>query len=762
MTERKIYPFIIAIVCVSLFVFPLQAKKNQQAEREAMYEKYLIFPSHVKGGTVTPHWMSDGRCFWYAEGAPANTVIYKVDPEANTKRLLFDVGRLRKALSTLLGHDPPHKGLPFTDFSFTGENTVQFSVEKKLFECQLDNYDVKLVPPTTPEEKARLAPKRFFREGHLMPRIMSGIDVLSPDRSRFAAIKEYNLWLRSTSDGRLEQITSCGAQGFEWDVEGRLWKPWSPDGNKIAAFKYDYRKVFKAPVVHRLKTNEEVVWTYVVKSGGPLRRAELYIVDAPSKEKVRVDVGDETDFYFTIVGWLPDGSELVFARFDRPFKKVALMAADPKTGATRIILEESQPTFIRIQHSVVYYNRVGCTLLDDGRRFIWMSERDGWNHLYLYDLKGKMIRQLTKGSYPVLDVITVDEKEGWIYFTAHAEERVYDTHLYRVNFEGQGFERLTEAPGQHAMSRSLFSPSKKYFVDQHSSVDRPPSTELRKTDGTLLQVLSRANTEGLKDLQWSAPEEFVAKAADQKTDLYGVLYKPFDFDPNKKYAVIESIYGGPQGANVPRTFLGGSGFPNRYYPLALAQLGYIVFVVDGRGTPGRSKAFQDVVYNSFGRHEIPDHLAVLKQLCAERPYMDLDRVGICGYSWGGTFTFRALTLAPEVYKVGVAGAGGYDFYSLNMYEPYLDLPQVNKEAYDYGSSLWLADKLEGKVLFVVGTDDLALSDTYKMIDALIKAGKPYDLILLPNQSHGIVGKAASYYVEAVKRYFGTHLPPEGK
>ncbi|MFC2165328.1 DPP IV N-terminal domain-containing protein [Acidobacteriota bacterium] len=762
MTKRYTCLFILMILYALLCSSPIQAEITTQTEREAMYDKYLKFPSYVKGGTVSPHWMGDGNSFWYAEGAPENTVIYKVDPEANSRVPLFDVERLRKALTPLLGHEPPHKGLPFADFTFTRENTVQFSAENKLFMCQFDSYDMKLVPPPSPEEKARFTPKRFFREGHLLPRRMSGIDVLSPGRRWFATIKDYNLWLRSTDNGRNEQITTCGTQGFEWDVEGIKWKPWSPDGQKIAVFKHDYRKVFKAPVVHRLKTNEEIEWMYVVKSDGPLRRAELYIVDILSKKQVRVDVGDETDKYFTIVGWLPDGSELIFARFDRTFKKVELMAADPKTGTVRIILNESQPTFIRIQHAVVYYNRVGCTLLSDGQRFIWMSERDGWNHLYLYDLNGKLIRRLTEGNFPVLDVTTLDETEGWIYFTAHAEERVYDTHLYRINFEGQGFMRLTEAPGQHSARGNIFSPSKKFFIDQHSSVDRPPSAEVRKTDGTLLQVLSKANIDGLKDLKWSAPEEFVAKAADQKTDLHGVLYKPFDFDPNKKYPVIESIYGGPQGANVPRIFLGGSGFPNRYYPLALAQLGYIVFVVDGRGTPGRSKAFQDVVYGSFGRHEIPDHLAVLKQLCAERPYMDLGRVGICGYSWGGTFTVRALTLAPDVYKVGVAGAGGYDFYSLNMYEPYLDMPKDNKEAYDYGSSLWLADKLVGKVLFIVGTDDLAMSDTYKMIDALIKAGKPYDLILLPEQSHGIFGVSATYYVEAVKRYFCTHLPPNNR
>jgi dipeptidyl aminopeptidase/acylaminoacyl peptidase len=397
-----------------------------------------------------------------------------------------------------------------------------------------------------------------------------------------------------------------------------------------------------------------------------------------------------------------------------------------------------------------------------------MSERDGWYHLYLYDLEGNLIRRLTEGAFPVLEVIAVDEKAGWVYFTAHGDQqRLYDTHLYRVNLKGKDFTRLTEGTGQHGSDFRgrgsppiRFTPSKEFFLDTHSSVDRPPAVELRRADGTLLQILSKANIDALKEeLKWSPPEEFVVKAADGKTDLYGVLYKPYDFDPNKKYPVIETIYAGPQSTQVRRTFTGGG------YTRARAQLGFITFMVDGRGTPERGKGFQDVVYGNIGRNEIPDHMATLKQLAEKRPYMDLSRVGIYGFSFGGYFATRAMLLAPGVYHVGVAAAsaamGGQPNFSRAV-EPYMGLPQNNKDTYEYSSNLRLAGNLKGKLLLIHGTsdDDVLFSTTMKMVEALIRAGKPYDLIVLPEERHRLTKTGATYMVEAIRRYFQEHLKPD--
>ena len=741
----------------------VRAQQAEQSEREAMYHRYLEFASYVKGGTVQPHWMADGNSFWYAGGAPATTVIYKVDPRANasaglmvnTKTPLFDTARLRQALSSVLGHEPPYQGLPFEEFTFVddSETAVKFIVENKEFILQLDTYTLTSVPPLSEEEKNRRAAQVISKDvaGHpIAP------EVLSPDRRWFATLKDHNLWIRSTYDGRSVQLTTDGVKDYDW---GRgwpgPWAKWSPDNFKLAVKKVDFRKVPKIPIVHYLKPTEEVEWMHHPRAGGPMEQTELFVVDILSKRQVRIDIGEESDQFIYILGWRHDGSEVFVLRMNREFKKLDLMTASPTTGATRLILTETQQTFLQAFVPPEWQRRF--TTLEEGQRFIWLSERNGWNHLYLYDLDGTLIRQLTRGPFPVERVVAVDEKAGWVYFTAHRDrQRPYDTHLYRVKLDGTGLARLTEATGQHEIH---FAPSKQFFIDTHSTVARPLAVELRRADGTLLQTLSKANIDALKELKWRPPEEFVVKAADGKSDLYGVLFKPYDFDPNKKYPVIEGIYAGPQLAVVPRTFT------YRWTAAALAQSGFIFFIVDGRGTPERGKAFQDVVYGNFGRHEIPDHVAALKQVAEKRAYMDLSRVGIFGYSWGGYFTLRALLLAPDVYHVGIAGAPLADMYDHPYWiEHYMGLPQNNREGYEYGSNLRLAGNLKGKLLLIHGTsdDNVPFSETMKMVEALIRTGKPYDLLVFPEQHHGFpfsTGNARTYFWEAIRRYFQEHLKP---
>ncbi len=722
------------IVIVSLLARFVSAQETKLGEREVMYQRYVNFSATFKP-PVQPHWMTDGSSFWYAEGGPANSVIYKIDPKANTKTPLFDSVRLRHALAPLIGHEPPYQGLPFEEFTFLdGEKAVKFSVEKKAFVLQLDSYSI---APVSEEEKSRLEP--------------GASEVLSPDRRWFAGVKDYNIYVRSTDDGRTLPLTDDGIKGYNWvEVEAKMW---SPDSSKLVVMKVDSRQVPSMPIVHWLKPTVEVEWMSWRRADGPLGTREVFIADILSKRQIHINTGNDPDRRLFILGWQPDGSRLYFLRMDREYKKLELMAADPVTGAARTILTETQKTFVA---GFQYGWSGGFDLLQDGKRFLWMSERDGWNHLYLYNIDGSLIRRLTEGTSPVVRLVGVDEKTGWVYFTAHVDrQRPYDTHLCRVNLDGKNFTQLTETSGQHYVS---VAPSKEFFEEWNSSVDRPGAMELRRADGKLLQTLSKDNVNGLKELKWRPPEEFVVKAADGKTDLYGVLYTPYDFDPNKKYPVIDFIYAGPQAAVVPQFFM-GNWFRGAQ---AMAQLGFVTFVVDGRGTPDRGKAFQDVVYGNLGRYEIPDHVATLKQLAEKRPYMDLNRVGITGYSWGGHFALRAMLLAPEVYHVGVAGAGDTDLYNHlpNDVEPWLGQPQKNKEAYDYGSNYWLAGNLEGKLLLIHGTsdDNVPFSVTMRMVDALIRAGKFFDLIVLPEENHGSVARS-TYVRDATRRYFQEHLKP---
>ena len=494
--------------------------------------------------------------------------------------------------------------------------------------------------------------------------------------------------------------------------------------------KSDERHVHKVPLVHWLKPHEEVEWAALTKAGGPLPFSEIHIVDALSKEDVRVETGNEREVYLGILGWLPDGSELVFSRISRRFDRLDVMAADPETGVSRVIMTETQPTFIK-GISINPGLPDLYTPLSDGERFLFISERDGWDHIYLYDMDGTLIRRLTRGAWPVRQIVSVDEGTGWVYFTAHAETdaidpdlgvaRLYDTNLYRVGLDGRPIEKLTEATGEHTIA---LSPSKRFFLDTHSTPERSPVVELRQADGRLIRSVSEADISGLADLEWSPPEEFVVKAADGTTDLYGVLFKPWDFDPAMQYPVIDYIYGGPYRTQAPHAFMTGTGLVSQ----AVAQLGYVVMMVDARGTPERGKAFQDVVYGNFGRHEIPDHVAALHGLAADRPYMDTERVGIFGGSWGGYMTVRAMVLAPETYDVGVSLYPVVDMYDhmSQAFEAYMGLPEDRPEAFEYGSSLRLADQLEGDLLLIHGTSDVnaTFSATMKMVDALNRAGKP--------------------------------------
>ena len=737
----------VSMILLILLVFelsgdipPLYAEQDPSI-RERIYSQCLHFSSLVHGGTVQAHWMADGSTFWYAEGAPDEVTIYKVNRDGS-KSPLFDVSRLRHSLSPLLGKELPGKGLPFQNFSFVSEKQVDFAAGGEHFTLNLDTYEVKK-RQTAADYKALGEFHNFL--GQTVP------EVLSPSQKNVMFVRDGNLWLRLTADGREEAITSDAEPDYSWDGYGAAW---SPDSSLLAVTKVDRRGVEKVPVVHWLGGVQNVDWMIYPRVGKRLYRTELYVVSPDSRKLVRVDAEPTEDHYIVILGWRADGSELLFFRADREMKRLDLLAADPATGLTHPVLSETANTFVA---GTSFDDRwvTNYTPLKD-ESFIWRSERDGWDHLYLYNKHGNLIRRLTSGQFPVVKVVFVDEAGGWIYLTAHPQKRPYDVQLYRVSLKGGSLQQLTATDGQHEIQ---FAPSGQYFLDTYSTIDDPPVTEMRNREGKLLAALSRADTAFLKDLQWRAPEEFVVKAADGKTDLYGALYKPFDFDPAKRYPVIDYIYGGPTSGVVSHTF-DSDEFDQ---VLALAQMGFIVFSVDGRGTPDRGKEFRDIAYRNIGRYEIPDHVATLKQLAAARPYIDLSRAGIYGLSWGGYMTTRAMLLAPEIYKVAVASSPPSDFRQLAMItqEPYMGLPSDNKEGYDYGSNLAIADRLRGKLLIIHGTSDTSapFSHTMQMVDALMKANKTFDLLVLPEQPHVYVDHGNDYWIETIRRYFVTNLQP---
>jgi dipeptidyl aminopeptidase/acylaminoacyl peptidase len=580
------------------------------------------------------------------------------------------------------------------------------------------------------------------------------VETRSPGGRWIVVVKDHNLWFRAADSDQLKQLTTDGEEDFPWGTDEARW---TSDGDRFAVQRYDVRGVHKMPVVSWLGREETVEWQPYAVAGGKPYQMEIDIVDLAAGEVVRIDTGDQIDELLVMLGWRPDDSELMFLRFGPGMKQLDLMAADAATGAARAIVTDRQNTFIEGLH---LYHVWDCFYyaFDDDQHFIWRSERDGWAHFYLYRKDGTLVRQLTRGQFEVHTVLAVDNEAGWIYCTAQADpDRPYDRHLYRVDIDGKRMKQLTQGDGTHNVS---IAPALTGFVDNHSSVERPPAAELRRMGGKLALTLAQADISELKALDWKPPEEFVVKAADDVTDIYGLMYKPHDVDPARKYPVIEVIYAGSQMTAVPNRFV-----PREYGHFAqiLAQLGFVTVVIDARGTPGRGKAFQDVVYRNIGRYEIPDHVAALRQLAAERPYMDMDRVGVHGKSWGGYFALRAMLQAPDVYHVGVASAIAADLETTAWYPiaPYMESPEENPEGYEYGNCLEWADKLQGKLLITAATGDVntPFAQTMKMVDAFIQAGKPVDLMVFPDQHHWLQGENLEYFYITLMNHFLEHLKP---
>ena len=752
------------VPATSAFYGALEATGRQQVKRptvappgrEESYRLAKELPSLIKGGVLTPRWMADGSSFWYTEGAPDKTIIYRFDPATKERTPLFDTARLRTALTPVVGHELPHRGLPFDAFTFLDqERTVKFAVDGDEYVMSRASYAIRKLTPPSRQELERSTP-RVVRLDYVGP---DTSEMLSPDGRWLLGEKNFNLYIRSTHDGREVPLTADGVEHVEWRI-GNLdnnrtsTAKWSRDSSRIGVLKRDNREVWKLPIVNHLKQNDEVFYVPWTKAGGRQGLTELYVIDVRSGARVKAQLPVDHDRYLVMIGWLPDGSELLFTQMARDFKKLQVMGMNPATGVVRTLVEETQKTFVKGGNRLPGWDRGLFTLIDGGKQFLFISERDGWDHIYLYNIDGTLVQRLTTGAFPVLQVRAVDMNGGWVYFTAHAEPQLYDTHLYRVGLDGKGFTRLTEGEGVHS---AVLSPSMAYFLDTHSSFTRPQAVDVRTTDGKQVQTLAKADVSALTAAGFKPPEEVIVKAGDGKTDLYGVIYKPHDFDPAKKYPVVEVIYAGPQVLWISRGYFKG----RAVYSQSLAELGFVVVLLDGRGTTERGKVFQDVVYGNFGRHEIPEHAAGLKQMAATRPYMDMSRVGVVGGSNGGYFTIRAMLTAPEVYHVGVAYAPVVTLEDNHAptIEQYMNTPQNNRAGYEYGSNLHYAGNLKGHLLIVHGTWDLDanFSGTMKMAEAFVRAGRFFDLIVMPGIPHGPHGLSMQYWQDAEAKYLVEHL-----
>jgi dipeptidyl aminopeptidase/acylaminoacyl peptidase len=537
-----------------------------------------------------------------------------------------------------------------------------------------------------------------------------------------------------------------------WDVPPGGWHP---GGRWLGVIHTAISGVHTVPIIDYTQPLERVDPAVYPKSGTPLPVQTLHLVDAGSGGMRPVEI-DGRDAYLFIAGWRAEPAEMLVIRVHRTGKRMELFAVDPRDGRSRLLAHDERPeTSVAALEFINtgWANQV--TVLPDGAGFLWFSERDGWRHLYRYGWDGAALRQLTRGAFPVHRVAHVDPASGRIYVVASADpERLYDQHLYAVGRDGGALRPLTREPGVHDIQ---FSPSGRTFLDVHSSIGRPYATDLRRADGERIARLETADTAALAALGHRPPEPFRALAADGVTEIYGVIYTPADFDPARRYPVVDYIYAGPWLSAVQKEY--APTFGMQRIAASLAQMGLVVVTVDGRGTPGRSKAFQDATYGRIGQMEIPDHVAALRSAARTRPWMDLARAGIAGHSWGGYFALRGMLTAPEFFRAGYAGAPGDVTESAAINEPHMGMPAENPEGYARASNLPLAANLAGPLKIMHGTSDgnAPFGTTMRMIGAFIAADRRFDLLVIPGGSHNPPDPAGRFYRQDLRRFMATHL-----
>lgn len=726
----------------------------------------------ILGDEVTPTWMPDGNRFWYRNKTAGGAEFVMIDPVRNARSLVFDNARLAAAMSVAndTAYDPAK--LPFQSFEFSeDEHSIGFRAGKKRFACSISAHTC-TVGDTLPERRG------FVR---------------SPDGQWEAFIHEYNLYVRPVSGGDSIQLTSDGEEYWRYGttvprpgsiINKRIPRPvleWSPDSRKVAVQRMDERSVERI-VLYSSTSQRPKFYTYPYAQPGdsvvPL--FDIHIVDVKARTNVRVQVDPQPfpllglsgtgraigrDTAWVTVQWSPDVDKLYFTHGTRGAKRVQLMEVDVATGETRVLARDSSATYVEL--NLRFSGPPNWFVTRGGRDIIWFSERDGWGHLYRYDGDGNLKNQITSGPWTVGDVVYVDEAASRIYFTARGREPGRNPAIadyYAVNFDGSRLELLAGEDADHTLR---ISPSGRYVVDSYSRVNEPPVTVLRALDGRIIRELERADVSQLEALGWSPPEPFVVKARDGLTDIYGVMYKPSHFDSTRQYPLIDHIYPGP--------FIGSVGIWNfnivrRGNQHALAELGFIVVQIDHLGTPFRSKVFQDNYYGNMGDNGIPDHVAAIQQLAARHAFIDIERVGIYGHSGGGFASTDAILRYPDFFKVAVSTSGNHDNRTYGHYwgEKYQGLlvrdTVKGNDNYENQINYLLAENLKGKLFLMHGDmdDNVHPAMTIQVADALIKANKDFDFLILPDRAHGL---NEPYVIRRRWDYFVKHLlgetPPRG-
>nr|WP_293235957.1 DPP IV N-terminal domain-containing protein [Mycolicibacterium sp.] len=719
---------------------------SDYARAEQMLAPYRA--RRLPGSSVQPRWFSEGRRFWYQN----ETRFVVVDPDDADRSDAFDHDRLAAALSVASGHAVSADDLPLTAVEI--EDTLQFTA----FGSRWEWSDSAGICVQLDDDQ----PSPFG-------------DVVSPDKSWIAFRRNGNIWVRRQDREQEFALTDDAEPDFDYgglpDATGaralmrKLGLPplfhvsWSPDSTRILVQRIDQRDLPELVLVESAPSDGGRPVEHRTRYPMPGEEAQATmswtILDVRDRTVVRQQNEPTTITHPTAIvyAWWSGkaGHAVHFLHQSRDARTLELRRLDPASGVTTTVISETGET--RVDPTPQLGEPPMVLVLDSGE-ILWWSQRDGWGHLYLYSPDGEQVTQVTMGQWLVRSLLWVDEerRQAWFVAGGLVEHDPYVRQICRIGLDGSGFTRLTDDGLDHD---AVSPPEGGYLVDRASTSSQPPRTEVLDGDGQVLVELECPSAAALEALGWSPPERFRATAADGKTPIYGLLWRPHGFDPQRRYPVIEHVYPGPQ------VYRAGPSFDEMHYgePEAYAALGFAAIAVDGRGTAGRSKAFHDHSYGDMGNAgALDDHIAAIRELGHRYSWLDTERVGITGQSAGGFAAARAVLMYPEFYRVAVAVSGNHDNgVNLTMWAEHYhgDVSAEGKRAI---SNVTLAANLVGKLLLIHGEldDNAHTHQTMRLVDGLIKADKDFDMVIIPGAEHALVGRQ-HYFLRRTWDYFVRHL-----
>lgn len=699
----------LCMICLCLLVTSLRNEKLMAQVTRADYlraDTIMKCSNLVYSPAIRPEWIDSSHYFWYKNHEKEGDFYYLVNAENGKKQRATD-----------------KKGL-----------AVFFSKkQKKLAESLLKE-----------EEKEE---KRWQREGEPTP-------VISPDKKWEAYIKDNNLYISPVQDKEQKEqpkeeiaLSMDGSTNLRYDGWSIIW---SPDSRKLATVKIRDVQERRIPLLESSPATQKqpiLQWRDYAKPGDVIPIHLPVLFDVETRKQIPVETSlYENQYYLYLTGWREDSRAFSFEFNQRGHQRYIIGEVNATDGSVRHLIDEQVKTFI------YYYNNYRKDL-NDGKELLWISERDGWRHLYLINgTNGEIKQQVTKGEWVVRQVDYVDEANRMVYFTAsgfNKEEDPYNLHYCRIRLDGTGFEDMTPENGNHTV---VFSADRQYFTDVYSRPDLPPVSQLKRTtDASVVTELQRCDIRALQAKGWIMPEVFSAKGRDGKTDIWGNIYRPMNFDSSKRYPVVEMIYAGPHDSHVDKDFK-----PANHLISKLVELGFIVVSIDGMGTSNRSKAFHDVCWKNLKDAGFPDRIAWIKAAAAKYTYMDLDRVGIYGWSAGGQNAMAALLFHNDFYKVAVALCGCHDNRMDKIWwnEQWMGYPL--DESYSASSNVDNAHLLKGKLLLINGEldDNVDPASTLQVVSALMKANKNFEQLYLPGKTHSLGGP---FEMHKMHDFFVKHL-----